>query len=189
VYAEAIGTILILDLRSNIKKLKYNKLKEQILYILMPKHKKGNNNTRRTAPKKLPIEYANKALAQEYGIIAEVLGNCHFKVNTIINESKVASLCGSIKRTGKVRIGDTILMEPLTENTNGKYQIIFKYTPDQKKILENEGHLVKIIIPKFNEIESDDDSSDDAFGFENDEDTKKNEKVVEVINDNFIDDI
>ena len=157
----------------------------------MPKHKKGNNNTRRTAPKKLPIEYANKALSQEYGIIAEVLGNCHFKVNTILNEPKIASLCGSIKRNGKVRIGDTVLMEPLTENSNGKYQIIFKYTPDQKKILENEGHLIKIVIPNFNDIESDndDDSPDNAFGFENDEDDKKNEKTIEVINDNFIDDI
>ena len=71
--------------------MKYNELKEQISYIIMPKHKKGNNNTRRMAPKKLPIEYADKALAQEYGIIAEVLGNCHFKVNTINNEIKIAS--------------------------------------------------------------------------------------------------
>jgi initiation factor 1A len=157
----------------------------------MPKHKKGNNNTRRMAPKKLPIEYANKAFSQEYGIIAEVLGNCHFKVNTINNETKIASLCGSIKRNGKVRIGDTVLIEPLTENSNGKYQIVFKYTPDQKKVLEQEGHLVKIIIPDFNNIESDndDDTPDDTFGFENDENDNKNEKTVEVINDNFIDDI
>lgn len=157
----------------------------------MPKHKKGNNNTRRMAPKKLPIEYADKDLAQEYGIIAEVLGNCHFKVNTINNEVKIASLCGSIKRNGKVRIGDIVLIEPLTENSNGKYQIIFKYTPDQKKILEQEGHLVKIVIPDFNNIDSDndDDTPDDAFAFENEEKEKQNEKTVEVINDNFIDDI
>ncbi len=156
----------------------------------MPKHKKGNNNTRRMAPKKLPIEYADKALAQEYGIIAEVLGNCHFKVNTINNETKIASLCGSIKRNGKVRIGDTVLIEPLSDKTDGKYKIIFKYTPDQKKILEQEGHLVKIVIPKFDDIESDsEDTNDNTFGFENDEKDKKNEKTIEVINDNFIDDI
>jgi initiation factor 1A len=157
----------------------------------MPKHKKGNNNTRRMAPKRLPIEYANKDFAQEYGIIAEVLGNCHFKINTNNNETKIASLCGTIKRGGKVRIGDLVLIEPLTDNLNGKYQIIFKYTPDQKKVLEQEGHLVKIIIPEITENfnNDDDDNMDDAFGFENDENENRNEIVVEVINDNFIDNI
>ncbi len=156
----------------------------------MPKHKKGNNNTRRMAPKKLPIEYANKDLAQEYGVIADVLGNCHFKVNTTNNGTKIASLCGTIKRNGKIRTGDTVLIEPLTDDTNGKHQVIFKYTPDQKKILEQEGHLVKIIIPDISNIESDEtDSPENIFGFENDEKDKKTEKTIEVINDNFIDDI
>jgi len=156
----------------------------------MTKHKKGHNNTRGQG-KKLPIKYADKALSHEYGIISEALGNCHFKVNTINNETKIASLCGSIKRIGRVRSGDTVLIHPITENTDGKYQIIFKYTPEQKKILENEGHLIKIVIPTFNDIDSnnDDDNNEDAFAFENDEDDKKNEKTVEVINDNFIDDI
>jgi len=157
----------------------------------MPKHKKGNNNTRRTAPKRFPIEYANKDLGQEYGIVSEALGNCHFKINTTNNETKIASLCGTIKRSGKIRIGDLVLIEPLTDNNNGKYQIIFRYTPDQKKILENEGHLIKIIIPDINEFNDDDDDDDDepTFAFESDEKEKKLEKTVEIINDNFIDDI
>jgi initiation factor 1A len=113
----------------------------------MPKHKKGNNNTRRVAPKKLPIEYAKDNVAQEYGYISDVLGNCHFKINTIKNEIKTASLSGTIKRNGKIKTGDLVLIEPMTQNTDGKYQVIFKYTPDQKKVLEKEGHLSTIIIP------------------------------------------
>jgi initiation factor 1A len=156
----------------------------------MPKHKKGCNNTRRGAPKRYPIEYANKDLGQEYGCISEALGNCHFKINTNNNETKIASLCGSIKRGGKIRIGDLVLLEPLTENSNGKYQIIFRYTPDQKKVLENEGHLVKIKIPDISEFNSnDDDEDDDTFGFAGDEKDNQLEKTVEIINDNFIDDI
>ncbi len=156
----------------------------------MPKHKKGNNNTRRSAPKRYPIEYANKDLAQEYGCVSEALGNCHFKINTNNNENKIASLCGSLKRGGKIRIGDLVLIEPLTDNSNGKYQIIFRYTPEQKKVLENEGHLVKIKIPDINEFNSnDDDEDDDTFGFEGDEKDNQLEKTVEIINDNFIDDI
>jgi initiation factor 1A len=177
----------------NIKKLKYNNFKEQILYIIMPKHKKGNNNTRRMAPKRLPIKYADKDLAQEYGVVTDALGNCHFKVNTNNNGSKIASLCGIIKRSGKIRIGDLVLMEPLTDNDSGKgkYQIIFKYTPDQKKILENEGHLTKIKIPDLNELNIDDDDEEDepTFAFESDEKEVKLEKTIEIINDNFIDDI
>jgi initiation factor 1A len=109
----------------------------------MPKKHKGNNNTRRTAPKKMPIEYAEDNVAQEYGYITEVLGNCHFKITTIGNDIKIASLCGTIKRNGKIKTGDLVLIEPMTDNLEAKYQVIFKYTPDQKKILEKEGRLIQ----------------------------------------------
>jgi initiation factor 1A len=137
----------------------------------MTKHKKGNNNTRRVAPKKMPIEYAENSIAQDYGYITEVLGNCHFKINTINNEDRIASLCGTIKRNGKVKTGDLVLIEPMTDNLNGKYQIIFKYTQEQKKVLENEGKLVKIVNP--NEETKENINSDEidtaaasAFAFE-----------------------
>ncbi len=156
----------------------------------MPKHKKGNNNTRRTAPKKLPIEYAEDNISQEYGHITEVLGNCHFKINTINNEVKTASLCGTVKRNGKIKIGDLVLIEPMTENTEGKYQVIFKYTPDQKKVLEKEGYLVKLINPEENRENVENvDPVAAAFAFENEINDAQNEREVEVINDNFIDDI
>ena len=51
-------------------------------------------------------------------------------------EAARRALTRHIKRSGKVRIGDIVLLEPLTENLSGKYQIIFRYTTDQKKILE-----------------------------------------------------
>ena len=157
----------------------------------MPKHKKGNNNTRQKGPKKLPIEYAENKIAQEYGHIAEVLGNCHFKINTINNEVKTASLCGTVKRNGKIKIGDLVLIEPMTDNTEGKYQVIFKYTPDQKKVLEKEGHLVKIIIPTEENNENVDqaDAADAAFAFESEINDAQMEKEMEIINDLFIDDI
>jgi initiation factor 1A len=157
----------------------------------MPKHKKGNNNTRRVAPKKLPIEYAENNIAQEYGHITEVLGNCHFKINTVNNEVKTASLCGTVKRNGKIKIGDLVLIEPMTENTEGKYQVIFKYTPDQKKVLEKEGYLIKIINPAEgnNENVEPADPAAAAFAFENEINDAQMEREIEVINDNFIDDI
>lgn len=160
----------------------------------MPKHKKGNNNTRRLAPKKLPIEYAEDNIAQEYGYILEAVGNCHFKINTIKNESKIASLSGTVKRNGKIKTGDLVLIEPMTENTDGKYQIIFKYTPDQKRILEKEGKLSIINLDKDAQNEVvDEDIASSAFAFESDANEQVLEKIdnkeMEIINDLFIDDI
>ena len=158
----------------------------------MPKHKKGNNNTRKLAPKKLPIEYAEHNIAQEYGYISDVLGNCHFKINTIKNEIKIASLSGTVKRNGKVKIGDLVLIEPMTDDTNAKYQVIFKYTPDQKKILEKEGHLVTIINPA-EDNETVVAPPEEAFLFESEENAAKEANIMgkemEIINDLFIDDI
>ncbi len=156
----------------------------------MPKHKKGNNNTRRMAPKKLPIEYAEENVAQEYGYISEVLGNCHFKINTIKNEIKTASLCGSVKRNGKIKTGDLVLIEPMTDNTDGKYQVIFKYTPDQKKVLEKEGRLITIISTEENkENVEPEDVAASAFAFESEIKDAIMEKELEIINDLFIDDV
>ena len=157
----------------------------------MPKHKKGNNNTRRLAPKKLPIEYAESKIAQEYGYIAEVLGNCHFKINTIKNEIKIASLSGTVKRNGKIKTGDLVLIEPMTENTDGKYQVIFKYTLDQKKVLEKEGHLSTIINPDKESKEKVEtvDIAATAFAFESEVNDTIMEKEMEIINDLFIDDV
>ncbi len=79
----------------------------------------------------------------------------------------------------------------MTENTEGKYQVIFKYTPDQKKVLEKEGHLVKIINPaeENNENVEPADPRAAAFAFENEINDAQMEREIEVINDNFIDDI
>lgn len=163
----------------------------------MTKHKKGNNNTRRIGPKKMPIEYAENDISQEYGYITEVLGNCHFKINTISNENRVASLCGTIKRNGKIKTGDLVLIEPMTDNLNGKYQVIFKYTPDQKKVLENEGHLIKIVNPtdENKENEAPDElavATASAFAFESAAKKATDaqlEKEIEIINDLFVDGI
>ncbi len=157
----------------------------------MPRHKKGNNNTRRLAPKKLPIEYAEDNVAQEYGYISEVLGNCHFKINTIKKEIKTASLCGTVKRNGKIKTGDLVLIEPMTENTDGKYQVIFKYTPEQKKVLEKEGKLSVITNTEIEtqKEEEPEDAAASAFAFESDNVEKVIQKEMEIINDLFIDDI
>ncbi len=131
----------------------------------MPKKSKGANNTRRMAPKRLPIEYADKKYDQLYGTVDSVLGECHFNVLTINKDIKRCSLKGTIKRCGRIRVGDTVLIEPFSDT---EFRIVFRYTPDQRKTLEKEGHISasldveKALLPDFEE------SDEDGFAFEDD---------------------
>jgi initiation factor 1A len=102
----------------------------------MPRQKKGGINNTRIKKKWVPIEYASAKNGELYGEIEEALGSCHFKVKVNNTITKVASLCGSVKKGGKVKTGDIVLIQPLSES---KYQIIFKYLPDHRKTLEKEG--------------------------------------------------
>ena len=132
----------------------------------MPKKSKGMNNTRMNRSRAhRPIEYPNDKFNQKIAVVESALGECHFNVITVENESKRCSLKGTVKRCGRIRAGDTVLIEPLDEN---KYQIIFKYTVEQTKLLEKEGRIEKAFDTSMSflndSIEEDD---DDGFEFEN----------------------
>ena len=144
----------------------------------MPPKKKKFNNTRNK--KTFDIVYADQNIGQEYGYVEKLFGNCHFKVMSIQNEERVASLTGIMKKKCRVREQDLVLMEPLTDSDNGKYLIIFRYTQDQKKILEKEGKLKKV------ETEQEE-TNTTGFMFEGEEETNKNETLD--VDEWFIDDI
>jgi initiation factor 1A len=148
----------------------------------MPPKKKKNNNTRR--PKNtIEIQYADSNIGQEYGYVDKLFGNCHFKVNSIQGEERVASLSGIMKKRCRVINGDLVLMEPMSECIDTKYQIIFRYTQDQKKILEKEGRLKKVEVKE--KVEEDDGLY--GFAFDGEEETKTNENKN--VDELFIDDI
>jgi initiation factor 1A len=129
----------------------------------MPRQKKGGINNTRIKKKWVPIEYANSSNGELYGEIEEALGSCHFKV--IINNTitKVASLCGSVKKGGKVKTGDIVLIQPLS---NSKYQIIFKYLPDHRKTLEKEGIISASTKTADTKKPTEEDSSEEEDNFE-----------------------
>ena len=135
-----------------------------------------NNKTgKRYHPKPMAIQYANASNEQVYGYIEKPLGNCSFYVNTIAGEQKVASLSGVMKKRGRAKPNDLVLIEPMSEDTNRKYQIIFRYTPQQVKILEKEGHLKTIKVE--NQVEESE--SEDEFEFEGarEEEEQHNEEI------------
>ena len=62
----------------------------------MPPKKKKINNTRNK--RTFDITYADRNIGQEYGYVEKLFGNCHFKVISIENEERVASLSGIMKK-------------------------------------------------------------------------------------------
>ena len=146
----------------------------------MPPKKKKNNNTRNK--RTFDIIYANKDIGQEYGYIEKLFGNCHFKAISIEKEERVACLTGNIKKRCRVREQDLILMEPMGDGESTKYKIIFRYTQNQKKILEAEGKLKKVEIEK-----QDQDIEDSMFMFEGEQQTVQDESKD--VDECFIDDI
>jgi initiation factor 1A len=144
----------------------------------MPPKKKKNNNTRR--PKNtIEIQYADSSIGQEYGYVDKLFGNCHFKVNSIQGEERVASLSGIMKKRCRVINGDLVLMEPMSESIDTKYQIIFRYTQDQKKILEKEGRLKKVEVKEETNNDDYDNFYDFEFEGENDKRNEENKDVDE----------
>ena len=148
------------------------------IIIVMPQKKKGNNNNRRTK-KKLDLIYADSIINQEYGYVEKSFGNCHFKVININGEDRIASLSGLMKKRCYVRDNDLVLLEPMADSNNCKYQIIFRYTQEQKKILEKEGRLKK--------VEEEVEENNEMFQFEEEISVKQNETLD--VNESFIDDI
>ena len=156
----------------------------------MPGRKQGGiNNTRVNKARKcpimrMPIEYALDG--QLYAIIKDALGSCQFRVETLNGDIKLAAPRGTIAKQGRLRKDEWVLIEPLTTNENGKYQIIFKYTKEQQKCLEKEGFLKKIEGP-MKEVEPEElPKEDDGFIFEGEE---RGQEDMLIINDLFIDNI
>lgn len=144
----------------------------------MPYRKKGGNNATRQKKKHTELQYPDASNGELLGHITKLQGNCHFDITTIAGDEKKASLKGTIKKRSRCRIGDLVLIEPLSEDPTGKYQIIFKYTPDQVARLKKEGCL--------NNVEQED-SEDDEPDFMFTSEVKSKEEKIDIDNTDFID--
>lgn len=137
----------------------------------MPGKKKGANNTRMVS-RKIPIEYASDG--QHYAVVTAVLGNCHFKVKTIKNEDHTASLCGKVKKSGRVIMNDYVLIEPTGDALDCKFKIIHKYPADQVRQLTKEGLITVAIDPTSKEyIEKKEEDASSGFVIATEEDEQK----------------
>lgn len=151
----------------------------------MPGINQARNNKLKEGGKKFKyvqkdIQYASSSIGSMYATVKGACGNCRFEVETLNGEKKFATLCGSVKKGGKVITDNFVLIEPLGTN----YQIIYKYNKNQKIQLENEGYLNKIVDPVIElEKQKKDKTHDIIFG------TDTIENTINLIDNTFIENI
>ncbi len=101
--------------------------------------------------------------SQEYAQITKALGNCRFEVLCFDGKSRLATMCGKMRKRVFVNQNDLILVS-LRDWQDSKCDIIDKYTDNDVQKLKNGGH-----IPDFVKLEEkttiDDEIMDDNMGF------------------------
>ena len=139
------------------------------------------NNKRPNKPrKKIDLQYKDSSISQQYGYIKAAVGGCTFTVELLNKEEKLCSVKGVLKKRAKLRVGDLVLVEPLTDSENGRYMIMFRYTLDQKNILNKEGHLNVV------DNEEEEEADEEAYTFDEGATYKEIEARVN-IDEDFID--
>lgn len=130
----------------------------------MPKNKRGGSGAKKAASKnnqsvrQIPL----KEEFQDYGIVQNLLGNGRLKVLCFSdNIERLGTIRGSMYKKVWINKDDIILIS-LREYQDDKCDVIFKYKPDEVKILKKNGEISKYL----EKMEEDDD--DDLVEFDND---------------------
>jgi initiation factor 1A len=154
--------------------------------------REDKNKAKRFGRKKPMVLIDDPEEGQEFAIVEKELGNCHFIVKTLNELTYTASLTGNVKKSGRVLKDDLVLIEPLTENNDGKYIIVCKYTHEQRKMLEKKGKIIKKVNNNPQQQEQVQ-PQDDGFVFEDDvrRETERDQlqMVEELFGMNQIDDM
>jgi translation initiation factor IF-1 len=103
----------------------------------MPIHKKGQNNTRKnTKQHRKQLDMPEHKQDNIYAIVDSAHGNCRFTMITKERTYISGTLCRNVKNAGRVSVGELVLISALGTSQNTNYEIMYRYTPIEKKKLE-----------------------------------------------------
>lgn len=150
----------------------------------MPKNKIGGSGAKKAAAKNVAQSsrlIPFKEDLQDYGIIQALLGNGRVRVLCLTDKvERLGTIRGNMYK--KVWINkDDIVLVSLREYQNDKCDIVFKYHPDEVKILKKQNEIPRDL----EHVKEVDD--DDLVEFNNDSASDK--EIVEESDDINIDDI
>ena len=112
----------------------------------MPKNKIGGSGAKKAAAKnsqQSARQIPFKEELQDYGIVQNLLGNGRLKVLCLTDKvERLGTIRGNMYK--KVWINkDDIILVSLREYQDDKCDVIFKYNPDEVKILKKQGQIPK----------------------------------------------
>jgi translation initiation factor 1A len=81
---------------------------------------------------------------QSLGVVEQRLGGSRMRVRCFDGKTRIVRIPGRLKRRLWIREGDIILVEPWELSSDEKGDVIFKYRPNQVKVLEKKGLLDSI---------------------------------------------
>lgn len=112
----------------------------------MPKNKIGGSGAKKAAAKnsqQAARQIPFKEELQDYGIVQNLLGNGRLKVLCLTDKvERLGTIRGNMYK--KVWINkDDIILVSLREYQDDKCDVIFKYNPDEVKVLKKNGQIPK----------------------------------------------
>ena len=131
----------------------------------MLKNKRGKKNKRNKNVKKenKNTRFKDENESQEYALITKALGNCRFEVMCFDGKSRLATMCGKMRKRVFVNQGELVLVS-LRDWQDSKCDIIDKYNKNDIQKLKQLKY-----IPDFIKLEEksivEDDIMDDNLGF------------------------
>ena len=81
---------------------------------------------------------------QSLGIVEQRLGGSRMRVRCFDGKTRICRIPGRLKRRLWIREGDVLLIEPWEISGDERGDVIFKYRPNQVKVLEKKGLLDEI---------------------------------------------
>ena len=102
--------------------------------------------------------------SQEYAQITKALGNCRFDVMCFDGKSRLATMCGKMRKRVFVNQGEIVLVS-LRDWQDSKCDIIDKYNPNDLQKLKQKKCIPDFIKLEEKKVIDDDDEQDDNNGF------------------------
>ena len=131
----------------------------------MPNNKGGKKNKRNknVIQENKNTRFKDENESQEYALITKALGNCRFEVMCFDGKSRLATMCGKMRKRVFVNQGELVLVS-LRDWQDSKCDIIDKYNQNDIQKLKQLKY-----IPDFIKLEEksivEDDIMDDNLGF------------------------
>ena len=132
----------------------------------MPNNKGGKKYKRNknVAQENKNTRFKDENESQEYAQITSALGNCRFDVLCFDGKSRLATMCGKMRKRVFVNQGEIVLVS-LRDWQDCKCDIIDKYNPNDVQKLKQQKCIPDFIKLEEKKIIDDDDNQDDNNGF------------------------